>query len=129
MAKNPPNLVETLMTIKEAAQYSGISEYTLRYYERAGLLESVHRNAGGHRRYASADIERLGFLTCLRATGMPIQQLREFVAQMKAGKSGMQARLDMLLVHKQAVQSRMVNLQQLLKVIDQKINYYQTEEV
>ena len=52
----------TELTISEAAEASGVSAHTLRYYERAGLVEPVSRAASGHRRYASSDMERVRFI-------------------------------------------------------------------
>jgi DNA-binding transcriptional MerR regulator len=59
------------LSISEAAEASGLSAHTLRYYERAGLLEPVSRDESGHRRYREADLQQITFLTKLRATGMP----------------------------------------------------------
>ena len=61
--------VDATLTISDAAAQSGISAHTLRYWERAGLLQPVTRNGSGHRRYADEDLERIKFLTKLRATG------------------------------------------------------------
>jgi DNA-binding transcriptional MerR regulator len=53
------------LTISDAARASGVSAHTLRYYERAGLLEPVDRAASGHRRYAEDDLARIQFLVKL----------------------------------------------------------------
>jgi DNA-binding transcriptional MerR regulator len=63
------------------------SAHTLRYYERAGLIEPVARTPTGHRRYARADLEHLQFLHCLRATGMSIRRMQEFAALVRQGES------------------------------------------
>jgi DNA-binding transcriptional MerR regulator len=55
-----------------------LSTHTLRYYERAGLLDPVGRAESGHRRYVAADLAWLDFLTRLRATGMAIPLLALF---------------------------------------------------
>jgi DNA-binding transcriptional MerR regulator len=60
--------MDDTLTISDAAQKSGISAHTLRYWERAGLIQPVTRNGSGHRRYAEEDLERIKFLTKLRAT-------------------------------------------------------------
>ncbi len=65
------------LTISDAARASGVTAHTLRYYERAGLLDPVDRAASGHRRYAEEDLARIGFLTRLRSTGMPIRRVRD----------------------------------------------------
>ena len=77
--------MEATLTISDAAQQSGISAHTLRYWERAGLLQPVSRNGSGHRRYAEEDLERIKFLTKLRATGMPIRQVRRYAELLNGG--------------------------------------------
>jgi len=62
----------------EAAEHSGLSIDTLRYYEREGILPAVARTAGGRRTYTDDDLARLEFLRCLRETGMPIAKLRRY---------------------------------------------------
>ena len=63
------------LTISAAAEASGVSAHTLRYYERAGILDPVDRAGSGHRRYDEEDLVRIQFLTKLRATGMPIREI------------------------------------------------------
>jgi DNA-binding transcriptional MerR regulator len=45
------------LTIADAARASGLSAHALRYYERAGLLDPIDRDASGHRRYSPEDLE------------------------------------------------------------------------
>jgi DNA-binding transcriptional MerR regulator len=49
--------LQRALSIAEAAEASGLSAHTLRYYERAGLLELASRNGSGHRRYREAELE------------------------------------------------------------------------
>lgn len=57
-------------TIAEVSERTGLSPDTLRYYEKAGLIEQVGRTSGNHRCYAAADLDWLAFLLRLRETGM-----------------------------------------------------------
>ncbi len=91
---------ERALSIAEAAEASGLSVHTLRYYERTGLLEPVRRNGSGHRRYRAADLERITFLTRLRATGMPIREVRRYAELMKAGEATNEERLALLEAHR-----------------------------
>ena len=70
--------VMTTYTPAEAAERSGFSIDTLRYYEREGVLPTVQRTAGGHRVYTDAELGTLDFLKCLRETGMPMERLRRY---------------------------------------------------
>jgi DNA-binding transcriptional MerR regulator len=116
--------VEGTLTISEAARESGLSAYTLRYWERAGLLEPVSRNGSGHRRYAEEDLERIRFLTKLRATGMPIRQVRRYSELLNGGDETNEERLALLEAHREAVQARLEETAGHLDLIDWKIDLY-----
>ena len=80
------------LSIAEAARDRRLSPHTLRYYERAGLLDAVPRDGGGRRRYTEADLDRVLFLQRMRRTGMPIRVLREYVALVRQGDSSARCR-------------------------------------
>jgi DNA-binding transcriptional MerR regulator len=114
----------TALTISDAARATGVSAHTLRYYERAGLLDPVDRAASGHRRYAEEDIARIQFLTKLRSTGMPIRQVRQYAELMRAGDDTHEARLALLVAHREAVRAHLDQTARNLELIDYKIDYY-----
>ena len=65
------------LTIADAAAETGLTPDTLRYYEKDGLLlRPVARDASGHRRYSPQDLRWILLVTKLRATGMPIRDVR-----------------------------------------------------
>ena len=115
---------EAELTIPQVVARTGLTAHTLRYYERAGLLEAVVRNGGGHRRYRERDVDALRFLVRLRLTGMPIHQVREYVRLAHAGEATVPARHDLLLAHRRAVLERMAELERNLAVLDYKIDLY-----
>jgi DNA-binding transcriptional MerR regulator len=112
------------MTISEAAEASGLTAHTLRYYERAGLLDPIDRGSSGHRRYDDGDLARIAFLTKLRATGMPIRQVREYAQLLRAGEGNERERLALLEAHRDAVRERMAEMERHLELIDFKIDTY-----
>ena len=112
------------LTISDAARASGVSAHTLRYYERAGLLDPVDRAASGHRRYAEEDLARIQFLTKLRSTGMPIRQIREYADLMRRGDDTHEARLALLEAHRDAVRAHLAETERNLELIDYKIGFY-----
>jgi DNA-binding transcriptional MerR regulator len=116
--------VSDVLRISEAAERTGLSAHTLRYWERAGLLEPVSRNGSGHRRYAEEDLERIKFLTKLRATGMPIRQVRRYAELLKGGDDTNGERLDLLEAHRRAVLAQLEETAGHLELIDWKINLY-----
>jgi DNA-binding transcriptional MerR regulator len=116
--------VPVLLSISEAAERTGLRAHTLRYWERAGLLEPVSRNGSGHRRYAEDDLERIKFLTKLRATGMPIRQVRRYAELLKGGDDTNEERLALLEAHRKAVLAQLEETAGHLELIDWKINLY-----
>jgi DNA-binding transcriptional MerR regulator len=116
--------VDATLTISDAAERSGLSAHTLRYWERAGLLEPVARNGSGHRRYAEQDLERIKFLTKLRATGMPIRQVRRYAELLKGVDDTNEERLQLLEAHREAVLARLEETAANLELIDWKIDLY-----
>lgn len=115
---------EAGLSIAEAASVTGLSAHTLRYYERAGLLPSISRNAGGHRRYLAQDLNLLIFLTRLRMTGMPIHQVREYATLARAGEETTLERKALLERHRENVCRRIGEMERNLAVLDFKIGLY-----
>jgi DNA-binding transcriptional MerR regulator len=86
-----------LLTPAEAAERSGFSLDTLRYYERIGLLTSITRATSGHRRFTPEDIGWLGILRCLRDTGMPIADMRRYAELARTeGPESLLGRIELL---------------------------------
>ncbi|RAY11903.1 MerR family transcriptional regulator [Actinomadura craniellae] len=74
------------MTIQEVSRLSGLSEPTLRYYEKIGLIAPVDRDeSSGHRRYTAAAVARIEALSCLRATGMSVHDMRAYLRHLDDG--------------------------------------------
>ncbi len=114
----------TTLTIADAAKASGLSAHALRYYEKAGLLDPIDRDGSGHRRYRDEDLERIRFLTKLRATGMPIREVRRYAELMKRGESTNGERMALLEAHRQAVLAPLEETAKNLDLIEWKINFY-----
>jgi DNA-binding transcriptional MerR regulator len=112
-------------SIAEAARATGLTPHTLRYYERDGLLlDAVERAASGHRRYTEADLGWLVLLGRLRATGMPIREIREYAALVRQGDGTEQQRLTMLQAHRERVLAELAQVQDHLTAIEGKIALY-----
>ena len=113
------------LSISDAAQVTGLSTHTLRYYERAGLmLDRVGRAPSSHRRYAEEEIRWVAFLTKMRSTGMPIRRLRDYADLVRAGDGNELERLQLLKEHRAAVLAQLAEMRANLDAIDQKIALY-----
>ena len=84
------------MTIKEACEKYHISQDTLRYYERVGVIPQVGRTAGGIRDYGPSDCGWIENAICMRNAGLPIESIIEYVALFQQGDETIPARLGLL---------------------------------
>ncbi len=113
-------------TPAEAADRSGFSLDTLRYYEREGILTPIARTAGGRRAYSDDDLEWLGWVRCLRDTGMPISLIKQY-ADLAADPDTMRERLAILVEHEAAVTRSMEELRAQQRRLREKIAWYHGE--
>lgn len=112
-------------SIGKAAEMCGLSTFTLRYYEKEGLLPFVTRNPSGTRCFKESDFEWLAMIQCLKNTGMSIKDIREFVGWCMEGDSTLEKRLSMFLAQKKEVEDKMEEFQHYLDKLDCKIAYYE----
>ena len=112
------------LTIAEVAERTGLTRHTLRYYERDGLMLDVDRAGSGHRRYTELDLGWLELITKLRATGMPIREVRRYAELVRAGDGNEEERLALLRAHRERVRARLEEIASYLDAIDMKIGYY-----
>jgi len=117
-------------TIQQAAALTGLSEHTLRYYERVGLLHPIRRNrSSGHRRYSAADLAVIETLACLRIVGMSIDDMRRYFRLVPQGASAAAQQQVMLEAHRRVLERRLQLMQRHLENLDLKIAYWQAVEV
>ena len=112
------------LTIAEVAERTGLTRDTLRYYERDGLMLGVGRTGSGHRRYSEHDLGWIELITKLRATGMPVREVRRYAELVRAGDGNEDERLALLRVHREQVRAQLDTMAAYLDAIDMKISYY-----
>jgi DNA-binding transcriptional MerR regulator len=112
------------LTISEVAGRTGLTRHTLRYYERDGLMLGVGRAGSGHRRYSERDLGWIELITKLRATGMPIREVRRYAELVRAGDGNEDERLALLRAHRARVLAELDTMAAHLDAIDMKISYY-----
>ncbi|MGH7536319.1 MAG: MerR family transcriptional regulator, partial [Gemmatimonadales bacterium] len=115
--------------VQQTAERTGLSEHTLRYYERAGLLRPVRRHdSSGHRRYSTDDVARIATLACLRATGLPLDQMRRYFTLAARGAAAA-PELRALLEEQQVVlEDRLERMRRHLNYVKRKIAYWRAVE-
>lgn len=112
-------------TLQEVVQRSGLSEHTLRYYERIGLLDNVKRDrSSGHRRYTAEDVQNIETLACLRTTGMSIEDMRTYFALLKDGKAAADQQLALFEAQRKALEQELTQKQEHLRYLEHKVAYW-----
>ncbi len=119
---------EKTYTIQQVAIETGLSAYTLRYYEDIGLLDPVSRNRNGHRRYSELDINRIMMLIKLRKTGMSLEDMKYFISLYRQGHVTASERRALLEAHREVIQAQIDELYEIQEFIDYKIGLYKEEE-
>ena len=116
------------LTIQDVAARTGLSSHTLRYYERIGLIQPVERADSGHRRYSEHDVGWIEFLKKLRATGMPIREMKQYADLMLQGDHTAGARRRILEQHGERMRAQIDELNDCLSCIEWKIAHYKEFE-
>jgi DNA-binding transcriptional MerR regulator len=115
-------------TIKEVATLTGISAHTLRFYEKEGVAPVVARDGNGNRTYDEQTLEWLGFVLCLRATGMPLAAIKRYIELYKRGDGTISERKEIMRSHKEKVEKEMMHLYSCLEKINYKLALYDVRE-
>jgi DNA-binding transcriptional MerR regulator len=111
-------------SIAEVAEKTHLTTHTLRYYEKEGLLPFVDRSDSGNRDFKEKDLEWLELICCLKNTGMPIKQIREYIQLCLRGDNTLDIRKEIFIKHREEVMRQMNELQKNLDKINCKINFY-----
>ena len=113
-------------SIGEVAKELNLTVYTLRYYDKEGLMPFVERTDSGIRVFKESDLEALKIIECLKSTGMPIKEIKNFIEWCTEGDSTLQLRFDMFMERKANVEAQMEALKKTMEIIDHKCSYYRT---
>lgn len=113
------------MTIKEVSQKYNISQDTLRYYERTGMIPKVTRTASGIRNYQESDLNWVELVICMRSAGLPVEALIEYVELYQQGDQTFGARLELLQEQRRNLEEQQKQLQAAMNKLDYKISRYE----
>lgn len=113
-------------SIGEFSKVTGLGIHTLRYYEHENLIIPL-RNASNRRRYSEKDIAWIAFIKRLKATGMPIKEIKKYAVLRAKGDVTLSERMEMLIQHRQSLNEQIRRLQEHETMLDEKIAFYRQE--
>jgi MerR family transcriptional regulator, aldehyde-responsive regulator len=117
------------MTITEVSEMFGLSQDTLRYYERIGLIPTINRSKGGKRDYTEEDCKWIEFIKCMRNAGLPIEVLIDYVTLFKQGEETIKARKEILIEQRKVLIEKMEDMKKTIERLDVKIERYENNIV
>jgi len=113
------------MTIKEVSEKYDISQDTLRYYERVGMIPPVTRTASGIRDYQEHDLGWVELAKCMRSAGLPVEAMIEYVKLTQEGDSTISARRQLLIEQREALMEQKAKIDATLERLNYKIKRYE----
>jgi len=113
------------MKIREVSQKYGLTQDTLRYYEKIGLLDYVKRDSQGNRDYQEEDLQRLEFVRCMRDAGLSIQVLQKYLQLYSQGDETIEERKTLLIQQRDELIKKQEMIQTSLDKLNYKIKNYE----
>lgn len=114
-----------MYSAKEAAEMTGLTTATLRYYEKEQLLPAIERTEQRYRQYSDTDIEWIKMVQCLRMANVPIRSIREYILLLTQGGKTISQRRLMVQEYIDDPHSQMANLQNALALAEKKLVFYE----
>lgn len=115
-----------IYTINEVASIFDISAYTIRFYDKEGLLPFVARNKSGHREFTESDVNFFKIICCLKNTGMQIKDIKKYIDLCMEGTDTIDVRKKLLMEHRKKIIKQIGVLKGNLGLIDSKIEIYKS---
>lgn len=117
------------MTITEVSKKYDMSQDTLRYYERIGLIPAVNRTKSRIRDYTEESCNWIELAKCMRSAGIPIEALIEYCALTQQGDSTIEARKELLVEERKKLVRKMDDMKKTLDKLNYKIDRYEKAEI
>jgi DNA-binding transcriptional MerR regulator len=111
-------------TVKDVAKITGLSAFTIRFYDKKGLLPFVSKNKSGIRVFTESDINQIKTICCLKNTGMKIKDIKKYIDYCMEGAGTINSRKDLFAEHRNEIINQINTLNKNLKLIDSKLKIY-----
>ena len=110
------------MTIREISKKYSISEDTLRYYEKVGIIQPVKRK-NGIRDYGDEELANIEFVVCMRSAGLPIKVLKQYLDLFERGDETLPQRVAILKDQREKIKGKIRDLSSALDKLNYKIDF------
>lgn len=117
-----------LYSIKEVTEMTGVSAYTLRFYEKEGVLPHVKRDEHGNRTYIQGDMEWIETVQVFRSTGLSLGEIKEYLELYQGGNSTLQRQKELMVQQKENVEFQVAKLMKTLEKINYRMALFDVQE-
>ena len=117
------------MTINEVSKKLNMTQDTLRFYEKIGLIGPIKREKSGYRNYQEEDLKRIEFVKCMRNAELSIEVLKKYMDLYDKGKNTTEERKNLLIEQKEILDKKIKTMQEASERLDYKINLYNKGEL
>ena len=111
-------------SIGQVSELLHIPVSTLRYYDKEGLLPLINRTGGNIRIFDDSDVECLKMIECLKNTGLPLKEIKQYFQWCEAGDSTINQRYELFLEQKKRTLEQIQLLESALDRIEFKCEFY-----
>lgn len=111
--------------IGDISKMYGISQDTLRYYDKAGLLPFVKKNQAGRGVFTEDDLGYIEVIDCLKRSGIPVKEIAKFMDWCVEGDKTLPQRYAFMVEQEAALERKIQDLQAQLDFLRWKKWYYQ----
>ncbi|WP_456271188.1 MerR family transcriptional regulator [Bacillus sp. AK031] len=111
--------------IGELSKLIGISEHTLRFYEKEGLVVPA-RDKNNIRYYSEENKLWSEFILHMKETGMSVEDLKKYTQLWESGEEGTEGLVEILINHREKVMKQLETYKKNLELLNTKIDFYQS---
>lgn len=112
-----------MYTVKQVSEITGISSYTLRFYDKEGLFPHLDRDEQNRRLFSDSDLRSIGTIQDLREMGFSIAQIRGYLGAEE--KSDGKVRHDIIMERMDRLKSELAAVVRQMKLLQSKAEYYE----
>ena len=112
------------ITISEVSKKYGLSQDTLRYYEKVGAIPPVHRTKSGVRDYTEEDCGWVDLVKCMRGAGLSVEVMAEYVRLQLQGDETIPQRRQLLVDQRDQLTAQLQVIQDTMKRLNYKLSRY-----
>lgn len=113
-----------MYTVKQISEITGISAYTIRFYDNEGLFPFVSRDKNNVRLFSEDNLDWVNFVHTLRATGMPLADVKQYIELCEQGHSTAEERYNIILKQKEKAEQELIKMQEQVEMLKKKSAYY-----